>query len=116
MFLNLSHTNLDAYKLSRKLVYWSYQVTKEFPREEKYGLIQQIRRAAVSVHLNLAEGSSRKSGTERNRYLEISRGSIVEIDAALDLVNDLNYSSEEKLKELGEYLVRTFQIISKMIS
>jgi four helix bundle protein len=116
MFLQLAHKKLDAYQLTRKLVYLSYKATQHLPPEEKFGMSQQIRRAALSVHLNLSEGCSRKSSMERKRYFEIARGSIVEIDAALDVAKDLEYLSEEKLKELGEYLVRSFQIISKMIS
>jgi four helix bundle protein len=52
------------------------------PPEEKFNMVQQIRRAALSVKLNLAEGSTRRSEAERKRYLEIARGSVVEIDAA----------------------------------
>jgi four helix bundle protein len=57
----------------------------KFPVEEKFGVTSQIRRAALSVHLNIAEGASRKSEAERKRYYEISRGSVIEIDAALDM-------------------------------
>ena len=56
---------------------------KGFRQEEKFGLVQQIRRAALSAHLNLAEGFSRKSEAERRRFFGISRGSLIEIDAAL---------------------------------
>lgn len=58
------------------------------PIDEKFGMITQIRRAALLVHLNIAEGFSRKSEAERKRYFEISRGSIIEIDAAMDIAND----------------------------
>ena len=61
------------------------------PADEKFGMISQIRRAALSVHLNIAEGASRKSEIERKRFYEIARGSIIEIDAALDIANDLKY-------------------------
>lgn len=54
-------------------------------------MITQKRRAAVSVYLNIAEGSFRKSETERKRYFEIARGTVIEMDAALDLAGDLNY-------------------------
>ena len=58
------------------------------PIDEKFGMITQIRRVALLVHLNIAEGFSRKSEAERKRYFEISRGSIIEIDAAMDIAND----------------------------
>ena len=116
MFLNLSHTKLDVFAVSKQLVLCCYKETKTFPLEEKFGLTQQVRRAALSVHLNVAEGCSRKSIAERRRFYEIARGSIIEIDAALEIAIDLGYISKEALKELGEYLIRSFQIISKMIS
>ena len=66
-------------------------MTKHLPADEKFGMISQIRRAALSVHLNIAEGASRKSETERKRFYEVARGSVIEIDAALDIANGLNY-------------------------
>lgn len=67
-----------------------YRLTTILPPEEKFGMTSQIRRAALSVHLNIAEGASGRSDAERKRYYEIARGSLVEIDAALDVANDLN--------------------------
>lgn len=78
MFLNLSHQKLDVYKIIQLLALECYKVTKEFPSEEKFSMIQQLRRAALSTHLNLAEGCSRKSTAERKRFFEISRGSVIE--------------------------------------
>ena len=116
MFLELSHTKLDIFKVSKSFVLNCYRETKTFPPEEKFGIIQQIRRAALSVHLNIAEGCSRKSTTERKRFYEIARGSLIEVDSALDISVDLNYTAKEKLAELGQFIVRMFQMISKMIS
>lgn len=106
---------MDVYKVARVFVKECYMVTKSFPSEEKFSLFQQIRRAALSVHLNIAEGCSRKSETERKRYYEVSRGSIVEIDAAFDIASDLDYCTKENLKELGLAMVRCFSMLSKMI-
>ena len=116
MFLQLSHQQLDIYKISRAFIKESYSATKKFPAEEKFALIQQIRRAALSVHLNLSEGFSRKSLIERKRFFEISRGSIIEIDAAFDISSDLSYCSKENLEEMGVYMVRCFSMTSKLIS
>ena len=116
MFLQLAHTKLDVFALSKQLVLSCYRETISFPSEEKFGMISQIRRAALSVHLNVAEGCSRKSVTERKRFYEIARGSIIEIDAAIDIAVELGYTKMEKLKLLGELMVTTFQMISKMIS
>lgn len=116
MFLELSHTKLDVFKVSKEFVLTCYKETKEFPAEEKFGMISQIRRAALSVHLNIAEGYSRKSLAERKRFYEIARSSLVEVDTALDIAVDLSYTSKVKMNELGVLIIRTFQLISKMIS
>jgi four helix bundle protein len=116
MFLELKHTTLDVFKVAREFVLACYKETKNFPAEEKFAMISQIRRAALSVHLNVAEGCSRKSLAERKRFYEIARGSLIEVDTASDIAVHLNYTSKEKLKELGTLMVRTFQLISKMIS
>ena len=90
MFFELAHTKLEAYKYARDLVFECYRVTKKFPPDERFALVQHIRRAAISVHLNLAEVCSRKSQKERNRYFEIARGSVIEIDAAMSLLFNCN--------------------------
>ena len=116
LFLQVDHIKLDVFLVSKQLVLACYKATKSFPSEEKFGIISQIRRAALSVHLNIAEGCSRKSLVERKRFFEIARGSAIEVDAALDVAIELNYTDKEKLVELGELLKRSFQMISKMIS
>ena len=70
MFLELSHTKLDIFKVSKSFVLNCYRETKTFPPEEKFGIVQQIRRAALSVHLNIAEGCSRRSATERKGFMK----------------------------------------------
>ncbi|HYF32882.1 MAG TPA: four helix bundle protein [Chitinophagaceae bacterium] len=76
MFLQLSHTKLDVYKSSQDLAVEGYSITKLFPPEERFAMAQQIRRAALSVYLNLAEGCSRRSKVERYRFFEIARSSL----------------------------------------
>jgi four helix bundle protein len=78
-------------------------------------MTQQLRRAALSVQLNIAEGSSRKSDIERRRFYEISRGSIVEVDTILDIAVELEYFKKEDLAQTGDLIIKTFQMISKMI-
>jgi four helix bundle protein len=91
------------------------KISKLFPSEEKFNMISQIRRAALSVHLNIAEGASRKSEVERKRYFEVSRGSIIEIDAALDIAADLNYINKADTKDLGLSMVKCFRLLSGLI-
>lgn len=116
MFLKLNHQNLDVYTYSKKFVLECYKLTKHFPSDEKFSMISQVRRTALSVHLNIADGASRKSDVERRRYYEISRGSIVEIDAALDIAKDLNYLDNLQLHKLEESMIRTFKLLSGLIS
>ena len=115
MFLELAHTRLDVFKVSKEFVLACYKETISFPSDEKFGIISQIRRAALSVHLNIAEGCSRKSLVERKRFYEIARGSVIEIDAALDIAIELKYTTKPKLEDLGKLMVRSFQMISKIM-
>ena len=78
-------------------------------------MITHIRRAALSVHLNIAEGSSRKSATERKRFYEVSRGSIIEIDAALDIAADLGYLINRNADILGVKMIKCFKLLCGMI-
>jgi four helix bundle protein len=116
MFLELNHTKLKVYKHSRKFVVESYKLANALPTDEKFAMMQQIKRAALSVHLNLAEGSSRKSGIERKRFFEISRGSIIEVDAALDIAHDLNYLENYDTTTLGVEMVEVFKLVSGLIN
>ena len=115
MFLKLNHQKPDIYKFSQAFVLECYKLSKCLPDSEKFGMISQIRRAALSVHLNIAEGASRKSEIERKRFYEISRSSIVEIDAALDIANGLKYLKNHDMSELGEEMVRCFKILTGLI-
>ena len=115
MFLDLKHKSLSVYLAVRELTKEVYKISMRLPTEERFNMVQQIRRAALSVKLNLAEGSSRKSEAERKRYYEISRGSVVEIDAALETAVDLEYYKIEELKTAGELLNKCFAMLSKMI-
>jgi four helix bundle protein len=115
MFLQLAHTKLNIFKISKSLTLECYRTTQSFPSNEKFAMVQQIRRAALSVHLNVAEGCSRKSAQERRRYFEIARGSVIEIDTAIDIAVDLNYCLFENLHELGEFIEETFKQLSGLI-
>ena len=114
MFLQLNHKSLDVYKASRELLLECYNRTKNLPLDERFNLTQQIRRAALSVKLNIAEGASRKSFAERKRFYEIARGSIIEIDAAFETTIDLLYFKIDDLETVGILLNRCFSMLTKM--
>jgi len=115
MFLQLNHQKMQIYDISRQFVHECYRLTKSLPSEERFGMISQIRRAALSVHLNIAEGASRKSEAERKRYFEISRGSVIEIDAALDIAKDLGYLNTDGCSQLGEVMITCFKLLTGLI-
>ena len=107
---------MDIHALSRALVKECYLVTRSFPPDERYSIVRQIGRAAISVYLNINEGCSRRSISERKRYFEIARGSIIEIDAALDISVDLDFCKAEALTKCGEYIIRSFSMLSKLMA
>jgi len=115
MFLQLAHTKTPVFQESKKFILECYSITKDFPKDEKFTLVHQMRRAALSVHLNIAEGCSRKSEAERKRFFEISRGSLIEVDAAMDIAYSLNYKTEVELKVFGGHLVNTFKQLTGLI-
>ena len=94
-----SFEKLEVYKLGRQLTKDIYQLTNSFPNDERFGLTNQIRRASVSVCLNIAEGSSRFSNKEKIRFYEISFGSLMEVVACLDIASDLSYITIEQVEE-----------------
>ena len=113
--LKLSHKGLDVYQISMKLVEEVYKQTEEFPVTERYVLTNQLRRAAISVCSNIAEGCARRSKPEKLRFFEISRSSLVEIDTQLEIAFILQYLQNNQIKELENYLERSFMMLSKLI-
>ena len=79
-----------------------YRITKKFPKEERYGLTSQIRRAAVSIPSNIAEGYGRKTTADYLRSLYIAYGSVCELETQVLLSGDLNYVNKENLKALKD--------------
>jgi len=115
MFIKLNHQSLDVYKAVRQLIMEIYFISKRLPTEERFNMVQQMRRAGLSIKLNLAEGASRRSPIERKRYLEVSRGSLIEVDAILETAVDLEYFSIDQLANISGLLNKSFAMLSKMI-
>ena len=86
-----SYKDLELWKKSMDLVVDIYKLTKDFPSQEKFGLISQIRRAAVSIPSNIAEGSSRNNTKEFIQFLYIANGSLSEIETQLEIASRLGY-------------------------
>lgn len=115
MFLELAHTKLAIFHKSKALVIECYRLSRDFPQDEKFAMVQQIRRASTSVHLNIAEGCSRRSLKERKRFFEISRGSLVEVDTTFSIAHELKYVEKDQLNILRELIIENFKMLSTMI-
>ncbi len=100
-----SHRDLKVWHLGMKIAEQLYQITHEFPAEERFGLTSQIRRAAVSVPANIAEGNARASVKEYLRFLSISIGSLAELDTLLDLAHRFNYGNLHDIRSVMQLMV-----------
>jgi four helix bundle protein len=108
--------NLDAWKEAHILVLSIYQATKEFPKEEQYGLQSQLRRAAVSVASNLVEGNERRSKKEFMQFCFMAKASLAETRYQLKLSKDLNYITNHAYDKLLDQSIKTNKLISGLIS
>jgi len=112
------HKNLEVWKRSIDLVITIYSQTKKFPPEEKFGLAQQMQRAAISVPSNIAEGAARKSVNELRQFLFISLGSLSELETQLLIASKLGYTidhiegTERELNEIRKMLQAIIRKIS----
>jgi len=109
--MGFNFEKLDVYEKSIDFANPVYLATKKYPKEEMFGLTSQFRRAAVSISLNIAEGSAR-SKKDFNRFVDMARGSVFECIAILQVSEKLNYVSHLKFDEFRDKLVE----ISKMLS
>ena len=114
--LKLNHKNLNVWKLSITFVRDIYLLTENFPKNEIFGITNQMRRASVSVSSNIAEGASRKSMLERKRFYEISRSSLVEIDTQLEIALELKIINLKDIQLLEEKLNQLFAMMSGLIT
>ena len=94
------YKDLEVWKLSKELAKEVYVLTASFPAVECYGLTQQVRRAAVSVMSNIAEGSGRRSRQEFMRFINIASGSLCEVESQLLLAVDLSYISQDSAENI----------------
>lgn len=107
-----SFTDLNAWKQAHLLVLEVYKTTKLFPKEEQYSLVDQIRRAAISIVSNIAEGFSRESYKEKVQFYAIARGSLTEVQSQLLVARDLEFM-DKKIFDETEYLVIS---VNKLLS
>jgi len=108
-------TDLNAWKEGHKLVLLIYKTTKNFPKDEQFGLTSQIRRAAVSITSNVAEGFSRQSYKEKTQFYAMALGSLTEVQNQLLIAKDVSYLSENDFNEIGEQAIIAHKLINGLI-
>ena len=109
------YKKIDAWRLADDLTVAVYEKTAEFPREERYGLTSQVRRAAYSVPANIAEGSSRESKRDYLHFLYIARGSLSEAQYFIHLAHRLRYLTPNDSDNLASQVHATFACLHGLI-
>ena len=110
-----SYRDLSAWQRARELVVAVYELSMHFPSDERFGLISQIRRSAISVPSNIAEGYGRGSSVDYARFLRIARGSLYEVETQLILACDLEYISRSDVDGMRELINAAARPLSGLI-
>ena len=106
-----SYKDLEIFKGSYKLSLYIYKITSKYPKDEIYGITSQLRRAAVSIPLNIAEGYGRLSEDDFKRFLKISLGSTNETSTLIEISKDLGYINDKEYSEL----IKQYNILGRKI-
>jgi len=113
----MDHKELNVWKESVEMVTDIYNITKKIPKEEQFGLTNQIRRAAVSIPSNIAEGAARNSNKEFRQFLYIALGSLSELETQLIISNNLNFTQDilmvDKLVDIKKMILGLIKYLSK---
>lgn len=110
-----SFTDLNAWKIAHTFVLLIYNITKDFPKNEQFGITDQLRRASVSVTSNIAEGFSRRTAKEKRQFYRTSLSSMTEIQNQLLICRDVGYLTKEKFLEAANQSVRVNKLIHGLI-
>jgi four helix bundle protein len=109
------HKKLDVWQAAMKAAQMVNMLTNTFLTEERFGLVSQMRRAAVSISCNIAEGAARQGKKEFNKFLSMAQGSLSELDTQLELSILLGYLSEERMREITAQLLRIDKMLTGLI-
>jgi len=107
-----SFTDLNAHKEAHKLVLLIYKITKDFPKEERFCLIDQIRRAAISITSNIAEGFSRNTIKDKCQFYSLALGSLSELQSQLLIAKDLKYLNQQTFNQIAQQSITVRKLIS----
>jgi four helix bundle protein len=113
--MNKPHKKLNAWSDAVDLAQQIYRVTERFPSNEQFGLTSQIRRAAVSIPSNIAEGAARQTKKELINFLHIAKGSLSELDTQLEIARRLEYLDQTRWETLDERLERIDRMLSGLV-
>ncbi|OBW41547.1 hypothetical protein AB670_02032 [Chryseobacterium sp. MOF25P] len=116
MKINMEYTSLEVWIESRKLTNLVYEKTKKFPKEELFGLTNQIRRCSVSIPSNIAEGCGRRTSNDTIQFLHIAKGSLFELETQIYLSLDQNYISEFEFNEVSNQVLVCKKLINGFIN
>jgi four helix bundle protein len=110
-----SHKDLDVWRVAVELAVEVYEVTKNFPKDELYGMTAQMRRAAVSIPSNIAEGAARQGDKEFVQFLHVALGSASELDTQLEIAMRVNLTTKESLEGLQSTVARVNQMLRGLV-
>lgn len=108
-------TDLNAWKESHKLVLEIYKITEDFPKEEMYGLISQLRRCAISISSNIAEGFSRHSFKDKANFYSMALGSTTELQNQILVARDVGYITQEKFSQIANQTIIVHKLVNGLI-
>ena len=111
-----SYKELLIWQKGIVLVKEVYKLTKKFPRTEKFGLINQIQRSAISIPSNIAEGQARQHSKEFRQFLFMALGSLAELDTQLNIALELNYINQDELTNIDEKVTEIRRMIRGLLS
>jgi four helix bundle protein len=111
-----SFTDLNVWQKAHNLATMVYEHTEDFPQAEMFGLVSQMRRCAVSITANIAEGFSRRSYEEKKRFYNMAQGSVTELQSQLLIARDVGHLNEERFDTLSEQAVTTHKLVNGLIS
>lgn len=109
------YRDLKVWQLGVDIALEVYRVTAEFPKSEVYGLTSQLRRAAVSIPSNIAEGHARKTQREMQRFANIAKGSLAELETQLIIAGELGFLNNEALRKLMEIADHESRMLSGLL-
>jgi len=111
-----SYRDLLVWQRAKQLAVEVYRATESFPRSETYGITSQIRRAAVSVPSNIAEGQGRLSRGEFAQFLGNARGSLLELETQLEIAGDLSYLSQATQVQLQQHAYEVLGLLNRLLA